>query len=64
MFKGGLVAGRGGGHFHIGPVSYMPNLIGREERLLRNVKQLDVVKNAQGIKSYGDLFYTVKDLTE
>ena len=35
-----------------------------EVRLHRNVNQLDVVKTLQGIKSYGDEIYTIKDLTE
>ena len=35
-----------------------------EEWIFRYVNQVDVVKNIRGIKSYSDMFYSVKDLTE
>ena len=35
-----------------------------EEQLCRNVNKVDVVDNIQGIKTYGGVFYTIKDLTK
>ena len=39
-------------------------LIFHEKRLFRNVNQVDVARNIQEIKSYGDVFYTTKKILE
>ena len=46
------------------PLVERGELLFREELPLRNVSQVNVVKNIQGHKTYGGVFYAIKDLTE